>query len=73
METVSYTHLMDDVHLLTENSTVTRIPIAIHTDSRTLLDAALRYFQGRLIIDSNCEIDMELIERIASKYGAIVY
>ena len=64
---------MDDVHLLTENSTVTRIPIAIHTDSRTLLDAALRYFQGRLIIDSNCEIDMELIERIASKYGAIVY
>ena len=38
-----------------------------------ILDAALRYFQGRLIVDSNCDIDYQLIERTAAKYGAIVY
>ena len=66
-------HSMDDVMLLTEHSTMTRLPIAIHTESQTILDAALRYFQGRLIIDSACDIDTELIEQINAKYGAILY
>ncbi|WP_283609070.1 homocysteine S-methyltransferase family protein [Faecalispora anaeroviscerum] len=64
---------LDDVMLLSQFGSVTRLPLAVHTDSRTILEAALRYVQGRLIVDTNCQIDLELIERTASKYGAIVY
>ena len=63
----------DDVMLLSQASSMTRLPLAVRTDSRTILDAALRYVHGRLIVDSNCQIDNELIERAAAKYGAIVY
>lgn len=64
---------LDDAMLLCENSTMTRLPIAVHCDSLPVLDAALRYFQGRLIVDSACPIETELIEPLAAKYGAIVY
>ena len=64
---------LDDAMLLSKSSSMTRLPIAVRTDSQTILDAALRYFQGRLIVDTNCQIETELIERIAVKYGAIVY
>ncbi len=64
---------LDDAKLLCESSAMTRLPVAVHCDSLTVLDAALRYFQGRLIIDSDCLIETELIEPLASKYGAIIY
>lgn len=64
---------LDDVDILTRSASVTHLPIAVRTQERTILDAALRYFQGRLIVDSNCDIDRPLIERTAAKYGAIVY
>ncbi len=64
---------VDDVMLLCESSSMTRLPIAVHCDNLTVLDAALRYFQGRLIIDSDCLIEKELIEPLAAKYGAIIY
>lgn len=64
---------LDDVALLCENSIMTKLPIAVHCDQLTVLDAALRYFQGRLIIDSDCQIDTELMEPLATKYGAIIY
>jgi len=64
---------LDDVQLLCENSAMTRLPIAVHCDSLTVLDAALRYFQGRLIVDCDCQIETELIEPLAAKYGAIIY
>lgn len=64
---------LDDARMLCENSTMTRLPIAVHCDSLPVLDAALRYFQGRLIVDSTCPIETELIEPLAAKYGAIIY
>lgn len=64
---------MDDAALLGEAGSMTRLPIAVHADSPTVLDAALRYFQGRLIIDSNCQIERETLEPLAAKYGAILY
>ncbi|QAT49208.1 homocysteine methyltransferase [Caproiciproducens sp. NJN-50] len=64
---------MDDAALLGEAGGMTRLPIAVHADSPTVLDAALRYFQGRLIIDSNCQIERETLEPLAAKYGAILY
>lgn len=64
---------LDDAMLLSQSASMTRLPVAVKTDSRTILDAALRYFQGRLIVDTNCEIETDLIERVSAKYGAIVY
>lgn len=64
---------LDDVQLLCENSMMTRLPIGVRSDQLTVLSAALRYFQGRLIVDSDCQIEIELIEPLAAKYGAIVY
>lgn len=64
---------IDDARILAENSGMTRLPIAVHCDSAPILEAALRYFQGRLIIDSECQIEDEVLEPLAAKYGAIVY
>ena len=52
---------------------MSKLPIAVRAESATVLDAALRYFQGRLIIDSNSCIEREVLEPLAAKYGAIVY
>ena len=64
---------IDDAYVLAENSSMTRLPIAVHCDSAPILEAALRYFQGRLIVDSECQIDDEILEPLSSKYGAILY
>jgi len=62
-----------DADILAAAAHLTRQPIAVHADSKPILDAALRYFQGRLIIDSSCEIEPEVLEPLAKKYGAILY
>lgn len=64
---------LDDAVLLGQCSSMTKLPIAVHTESLTVLDAALRYFQGRMIIDSACLPDRAGAEPIAAKYGAIIY
>lgn len=64
---------MDDAVMLARSASMSRLPIAVRADSLPVLDAAMRYFQGRLIVDTNCQIEKELIERSAAKYGAIVY
>lgn len=62
-----------DAELLGQCSPMTKLPVAVRTDSLTVLDAALRYFQGRLIIDSSCLEDRENAEPLAVKYGAVLY
>lgn len=64
---------IDDARILAENSSMTRQPIAVHCDSAPVLEAALRYFQGRLIIDSECAVEDEVLDPLAAKYGAILY
>lgn len=64
---------IDDAMLLSESSSMTKLPIAVRADSPTVLEAALRYFQGRLIIDSRSPIEPDVLEPLASKYGAIIY
>ena len=64
---------MDDAMMLAKSASMSRLPIAVRADSMPVLDAAMRYFQGRLIVDTNCQLEKELIERISAKYGAIVY
>ena len=64
---------LDDARILGRNSSMTRLPVAVRADSPVVLDAALRYFQGRLIVDSDCPIEREILEPLAAKYGAVIY
>ncbi len=66
-------HSTDDAALLCENAAMTRLPIVIHTSDTVTLEAALRYYQGRLIVDTRCDIEPEDLERLSQKYGAILY
>lgn len=64
---------VDDAGLLGSCASFAKLPVAVRADSRTVLEAALRCFQGRLIIDSGSPIDREVLEPLAVKYGAILY
>ncbi len=63
----------DDVTMLTENAAMSRLPFIVNANDMVTLEAALRYFQGRLIIDTRCDIDPEKLHELAKKYGAILY
>lgn len=64
---------VDDAVLLSRNSFMTKLPIAVRADTAAVLEAALRYFQGRLIVDTSSPIETEILEPLAAKYGAILY
>lgn len=64
---------VEDARLLAAAGPFTRQPIAVHAETKPLLDAALRYFQGRLLIDTACPLEDEVLEPLAAKYGAILY
>ncbi len=63
----------DDAAILAENSTMTRLPLTVTADDANTLEAALRYFSGRLLVDSGCDIDRSELMRLCSAYGAILY
>ena len=63
---------IDDAVLLGQCAPMSKLPIAVRADSPTVLDAALRYFQGRLIIDSRSCVEREVLAPLAAKYGAII-
>ena len=62
-----------DAEILASGGSIAKLPVAVHADNATVLEAALRYFQGRLIVDSKCLIERESLEPLAAKYGAIIY
>lgn len=66
-------HSVDDARQLAETGHMSRLPIAVQADSLPILNAALRYFQGRLVVSSDCAIERPLLEPLAAKYGAIIY
>lgn len=63
----------DDASCLAENAHMTKLPIVIRSDDAIALEAALRYFQGRLIVDTKCSIDEQKLLSLAQKYGALLY
>ena len=62
-----------DAEILARSGPIVKLPVAVRADNATVLEAALRYFQGRLIVDSKCLITRESLEPLAAKYGAILY
>ena len=63
----------DDAALLAENAAMSRLPVTVHTNDANTLEAALRYFTGRLIVDSRCDIDTKDLHSLTEQYGAILY
>lgn len=76
-ENINAVHLFlnstDDAAVLSDKATMSRLPFLIHTNDAVTLEAALRYYQGRLIVDSCCDIDENILKTLAKKYGAIIY
>lgn len=68
-----YVESVSDAELLGRCASMSRLPIAVRADSPVVLNAALRYVQGRLIVDSGSSVEREVLEPMAAKYGAIVY
>ena len=64
---------MEDIPVLLEAARVSRLPIMIYTDDALVLDAVLLRFPGRLLVDSLCEIERDLLEDIALHFGAILF
>lgn len=64
---------LSEALLLAETAPLTRLPIAVRCTSLPVLDAAVRYFQGRLIIDTDCPLEEEELIPLVGKYGAILY
>ncbi len=63
----------DDAAMLSENASMSRLPFLIHTNNSVTLEAALRYYQGRLLVDSRCDINENELNALVKKYGAILY
>lgn len=64
---------VDDALLLAEHGPMARLPLAVWADSLPVLEAALRYFQGRLIVDSSSPLEENVLASLAAKYGALLY
>ena len=64
---------LEDIPVLLEAARVCRLPIMVYTDDALVLDAVLLRFPGRLLVDSLCEIERELLEDIAAHFGAILF
>lgn len=63
----------EDIPVLLEAARVCRLPLMLYADDPLVLDEALLRFPGRVLVDSLCEIETELVEEIAAHYGAIVF
>ena len=63
----------EDIDTLIAASPMSRLPIAINTDSAGLLEETLRRYPGRLLVDTMSEEDTALLEEIAARYGAISF
>lgn len=76
-ENINAVYLMlnstDDAAMLSENATMSRLPFLVHANDTITLEAALRYYQGRLIVDTRCDIDESELASLSQKYGAILY
>ena len=63
----------DDAYQFAQNSHMAKLPIMFHSDDEKVLKLALLSYHGRAMVDSKCDIDPEILAKVAAKYGAVVY
>ncbi len=68
-----YLNTPDDALLLAEYGSFATMPLMVHTNNITVLKTVLRCFQGRLVVDKNCDIDEGDLFHVVQKYGGILY
>lgn len=64
---------VDDARDFAANAHIATLPICFYSHDETALRLALLLYNGRAMIDSRSSIDEEVLEKIASKYGAVIY
>lgn len=63
----------DDGYQFSLNAHMIDMPIAFESESVEALENALLYYHGKaLVVSTSCELDHDVLETIASRYGAIV-
>lgn len=63
----------DDAMAFISNAHMATLPIMFSCEDDISLLLALMLYQGRALIDSECELEPETVEKAADKYGAILY
>ena len=62
----------DGDSILQNNAHLARLPVVFLSDHPAALEAALRAYHGRAIVDSRSALDPRELGRIAAQYGAVV-
>ena len=63
----------DDARDFSKNAHIATLPICFLSHDEAALRLALMLYNGRAMIDSHSSIEMEKLEKIAAKYGAVIY
>ena len=63
----------DDGYHFSQNMHFLQFPVMFISDDVEPLRMALHYYNGRAIIDSQSEIDEEILAGVAEEFGAIIY
>ena len=63
----------DDAIDFAKNMHMSTLPVSFLSDDEISLKMALMLYQGRAIVDTKSLIETEKLEKIAEKYGAVLY
>lgn len=64
---------IDDAIDFSKNAHITKLPVCFHSHDKMALKLALMLYTGRAMVDSNSSIDRNTLEKMAKKYGAVIY
>ena len=63
----------DDAYAFAESDHMAELPVSFLSHDELALKTALLLYCGRAMVDSQSTIERETLEKIAKKYGAVVY
>lgn len=64
---------VDDARDFAANAHIATLPVCFYSHDETALRLALLLYNGRAMVDSRSSIDEETLQKIADKYGAVIY
>ena len=63
----------DDALDFAHNAPFAALPVCFQSDDPEALSRALFLYNGRAMVDSNCELEEAQLQKIAARYGAFLY
>lgn len=63
----------DDGYFFALNAHMCKLPVLFKAHNAQALRNALKYYNGRALVDSQSSIDEEILNEICAEYGAIIY